>query len=215
MAKSARVSRRRMAGLLVGLTGLALAGCGGGDELDPLGLIDDSDSGNNYNNTDSGGAWPLHDAFVKLVNGMTESTVRKKVPGTPTKDASTGKLRWETSAEILEIKFVGSIIDSAVWTDRATGRTEKRTFGIGAGSGSPGTLYEAFKGLRSGMTKSQVIAYVPVRPSQGADTNQVLWVKGEEALGVKFNGSSNGSIITFAQWGLSIEAGGRDETRNF
>ncbi len=147
MAKSARVSRRRMAGLLVGLTGLALAGCGGGDDLDPLGLVDEEDPTDGDGNGSSGG-------------------------GTP---GGSGN----------------------------------------GGSGSPGTLYEAFKGLRSGMTKSQVIAYVPVRPSQGADTNQVLWVKGEEALGVKFNGSSSGSIITFAQWGLSIEAGGRDETRNF
>jgi hypothetical protein len=84
-----------------------------------------------------------------------------------------------------------------------------------SGSGQDGTLYQAYLALRSGMTRAQVIAAVPVSPSQGASTDQVLWVKGDEALGVKFNGSADASVITFAQWGLSIAAGGRNESRNF
>lgn len=83
------------------------------------------------------------------------------------------------------------------------------------GGGSIQTLYDAFVALRSGMTRAQVIALVPVRPSQGADTYQVLWVDGNEALGVRFNGSSDGSTIVFAQWGLDIPSGGRQETRSF
>ena len=78
-----------------------------------------------------------------------------------------------------------------------------------------GTLYDAYLALQSGMTKAQVIALVPVSPSQGADTNQVLWVKGEEALGVEFKGSGNTNAVVFAQWGLSIAAGGRTESRRF
>jgi hypothetical protein len=87
--------------------------------------------------------------------------------------------------------------------------------GSGSGSGQDGTLYQAYLALRSGMTRAEVIAAVPVSPSQGASTDQVLWVKGDEALGVKFNGSTDASVITFAQWGLSIAAGGRNESRNF
>ncbi len=65
------------------------------------------------------------------------------------------------------------------------------------------------------MTRGEVIQRVPVAVSQGATTSQVLWIDGEEALGVRFNGSSDGSTITFAQWGLSIAAGSRNETRTF
>ncbi|MEZ5702361.1 MAG: hypothetical protein R3E42_11105 [Burkholderiaceae bacterium] len=87
----------------------------------------------------------------------------------------------------------------------------------GGGSSSPSidTLHDAYVALASGMTKAQVIALVPVDPSQGARTSQVLWVKGEEALGVRFNGSSDTSTIVFAQWGLSIPAGGKTESRRF
>jgi hypothetical protein len=87
----------------------------------------------------------------------------------------------------------------------------------GGGGGGPSidTLHDAYVALSSGMTKAQVIALVPVDPSQGASTSQVLWVKGEEALGVRFNGSSDTSTIVFAQWGLSIPAGGRTESRRF
>ncbi len=77
------------------------------------------------------------------------------------------------------------------------------------------TLYDAYKSLRSGMTKSQVIALVPVSPSQGRDTSQVLWVDNEEALGVRFNGTSDSSVITYAEWGTDIPSGGRQESRNF
>jgi hypothetical protein len=87
--------------------------------------------------------------------------------------------------------------------------------GSSSDSGQDGTLYQAYLALRSGMTRAQVIAAVPVSPSQGAYTDQVLWVKGDEALCVRFNGSSDASVITFAQWGLSISAGGRNESRDF
>ena len=82
-------------------------------------------------------------------------------------------------------------------------------------TGEDGTLYRAYLALRSGMTRAQVIAMVPVRPSQGASTSQVLWIKDDEALGVRFDGSTDASVITFAQWGLSIPAGDRNESRNF
>ena len=84
-----------------------------------------------------------------------------------------------------------------------------------SGSGSPRTLYDAYLALASGMSKAQVLALVPFRPSQGADTAEVLWVEADEALGVRFNGTASGATITFAQWGLSIAAGGRQESRNF
>ncbi len=87
--------------------------------------------------------------------------------------------------------------------------------GSGSGSGQDDTLYRAYLALRSGTTRAQVIAAVPVSPSQGANTDQVLWIKGEEALGVRFDGSSDNSVIVFAQWGLSAAAGGRNESRNF
>ena len=85
----------------------------------------------------------------------------------------------------------------------------------GSGSGQDETLYQAYLALRSGMTRAAVIAAVTVGPSQGASTDQVLWVKGEESLGVRFNGSTDASVITFAQWGLSVAAGGRNESRSF
>ena len=125
-------------------------------------------------------------------------------------------MRWETDAETVEVRFIGSTIFEADWTERSTGRTEHRSFIVGSGgSGSPQTLYDTYVALRSGMTKSEVVALAPVVPSQGSDTEQVLWVLGEEALGVMFNGASNSSAISFAQWGLSIAAGGQTESRSF
>jgi hypothetical protein len=76
-------------------------------------------------------------------------------------------------------------------------------------------LYDVYQALRSGMTKAEVIRITPVAPFQGADTEQVLWVKDEEALGVRFNGTAESSVIVFAQWGLSVAAGGRTESRSF
>lgn len=87
--------------------------------------------------------------------------------------------------------------------------------GESSGSGRPKTLYDAYLALASGMSKAQVLALVPFNPSQGADTAEVLWVEADEALGVRFNGTSSGAAITFAQWGLSIASGGREESRNF
>ncbi|MGS5088427.1 hypothetical protein ACVC7V_18250 [Hydrogenophaga sp. A37] len=88
--------------------------------------------------------------------------------------------------------------------------------GGGGGGGSDiNTLHDAYKALTPGMTKAEVLDLVPFKPSQGASTSQVLWVEGQEALGVRFNGSSSTGVITFAQWGMSIPAGGQNESRNF
>lgn len=88
--------------------------------------------------------------------------------------------------------------------------------GGGGGGGSDiNTLYDAYKALTPGMTKAEVLNLVPFKPSQGESTRQVLWVEGQEALGVRFNGTSLTGVITFAQWGLSIPAGGQNESRNF
>ncbi|MBT9553536.1 MAG: hypothetical protein IV088_22050 [Hydrogenophaga sp.] len=88
--------------------------------------------------------------------------------------------------------------------------------GGGGGGGSDiNTLHDAYKALTPGMTKAEVLDLVPFKPSQGASTSQVLWVEGQEALGVRFNGTSSTGVITFAQWGLSIPAGGQNESRNF
>lgn len=206
------VRRRRLGMALLVSAGLGLTGCGGGG-LDPLGVVDDESD-----DADSGGALPLYDAFVSLEAGMDTGGVEERVPGTGAKSANGSVWRWETDAEILVVKFVGVTISEADWTNRSTGRTEHRSFlggSGGSGDGSPQTLYETYVALRSGMTKSDVAALAPVGPSQGYNTDQVLWVLGEEALGVKFNGSTNSSVITFAQWGLSIAAGGRNESRNF
>lgn len=88
--------------------------------------------------------------------------------------------------------------------------------GGGGGGGSDiNTLHDAYKALAPGMTKAEVLDLVPFKPSQGASTSQVLWVEGQEALGVRFNGSSSTGVITFAQWGMSIPAGGQNESRSF
>lgn len=88
--------------------------------------------------------------------------------------------------------------------------------GGGGGGGSEiNTLHDAYKALAPGMTKAEVLDLVPFKPSQGASTSQVLWVEGQEALGVRFNGSSSTGVITFAQWGMSIPAGGQNESRSF
>lgn len=87
--------------------------------------------------------------------------------------------------------------------------------GGGGGGSDINTLYDAYKALAPGMTKAEVLDLVPFKPSQGASTSQVLWVEGQEALGVRFNGSSSTGVITFAQWGMSIPAGGQNESRSF
>lgn len=87
--------------------------------------------------------------------------------------------------------------------------------GGGGGGSDINTLYDAYKALTPGMTKAEVLDLVPFKPSQGASTSQVLWVEGQEALGVRFKGSSSTGVITFAQWGMSIPAGGQNESRNF
>ena len=188
---------RRELGLgLAAAMGLVLAGCGGGDDDDKQ---------------------PLYTAFNNLRAGMTREDVQRLVGGTPVSGTSSQVLRWESATEVLEVQFSGGLISIARWTDRLTGKTFVRTFGFSGtgGSGSTGSLYEAFKALRPGMTKSEVIRMVPVTVSQGASSSQVLWIDGEEALGVRFNGSGDGATLTFAQWGLSIPAGSRNETRTF
>lgn len=87
--------------------------------------------------------------------------------------------------------------------------------GGGGGGSDINTLHDAYKALAPGMTKAEVLDLVPFKPSQGASTSQVLWVEGQEALGVRFNGSSSTGVITFAQWGMSIPAGGQNESRSF
>lgn len=192
--QSLTLTRRRLGlGLLSG-AGLVLAGCGGGDDDEPS----------------------LLDAFNDLRAGMSRDDVQRVVNRTPLTGASASVLRWETETERLEVVFSGDRIATARWTDRTTGRSYLRTFGFsGNGGGRTGTLYEAFLSLRPGMTRAEVIRRVPVAVSQGGSTSQVLWIDGEEALGVRFNGSSDGATITFAQWGLSISAGSRTETRTF
>lgn len=221
--KLSGVSRRRVGLGGVLMFGLGLAGCGGGG-LDPLGLGDDDDSegsgGGNEGGGGSAGGQPLYDAFLALRPDMRLSDVEKRVPGTASQGDNDNEWRWETSTETLVVRFIGNTISEAIWTDRTSDRTERRAYvftggGGGSGSGAAQTLYDMYKALRPGMTKSQVVASAPVSPSQGIDTDQVLWVLGEEALGVKFNGTSNSSVITFAQWGLSIAAGGRNESRSF
>ena len=189
------LSRRQLGlGLLSGL-GLALTGCGGGDDGDDQ---------------------PLSAAFNDLRAGMTRDDVQRLVNRAPVSGTSASVLRWETDTDILEVTFSGDRIATARWTDRTTGRSYLRTFRFaGNGGGGTGTLYQAFLALRPGMTRGEVIQRVPVAVSQGGTTSQVLWIDGEEALGVRFNGSSDGSTITFAQWGLSIAAGSRNETRTF
>lgn len=187
---------RRQFGIgLVAGVGLVLAGCGGGDDGDDQ---------------------PLYAAFNDLRAGMTKDDVQRRVDQAPLSGTSASVLRWETDAEILEVTFSGNLIATARWTDRKTGQSFLRTFRFaGNGGGGTGTLYQAFLALRPGMTRADVIQRVPVNVSQGASTSQVLWIDGEEALGVRFNGSSDGATVTFAQWGLSIAAGSRNETRTF
>jgi uncharacterized lipoprotein YmbA len=194
LRRSAWTRRQLGLGLLSGI-GLVLAGCGGGDDGDDQ---------------------PLYAAFNDLRAGMTKEDVQRRVNLAPLSGTSSSVLRWETDTEILEVTFSGNLISMARWTDRNTGQSFLRTFRFaGNGGGGTGTLYEAFLALRPGMTRADVIRRVPVDVSQGASSSQVLWVDGEEALGVRFNGSSDGSTITFAQWGLSIAAGSRNETRTF
>lgn len=204
--------RRRLGMAFVVSVGLGLAGCGGGD-LDPLDLVDgDSDGGG----SSGGEGLPLHEAFLALQTGMSTFDVEDQMPGSAPEGTASQVMRWETDAETVEVRFIGSTIFEADWTERSTGSTEHRSFIVGSGgSGSPQTLYDTYVALRSGMTKSEVVALAPVVPSQGSDTEQVLWVLGEEALGVMFNGVSNSSVISFAQWGLSIAAGGQTESRSF
>jgi len=189
------LSRRELGLGLAGAMGLVLAGCGGGDDDD---------------------GQPLYTAFNGLRGGMTREDVQTLVGTAPVAGTSSQLMRWESETEILEVRFSGTLIASARWTDRVTGKTYLRTFSGGSrATGGTGSLYQAFLALRPGMTKAAVIGMVPVRVSQGGATSQVLWIDGQESLGVRFNGSGDGSVITFAQWGLSIPAGNRDETRTF
>lgn len=193
-------NRRTATWALLVATTATLWGCGG------------SDGG------DDDGGQPLFRAFNDLRAGMTPDQVRRLVPLDPAGNPAANPIVWETERERLEVTFQRGVIVSARWTDRQNGRSYQRTFrfsGNGAGSAQPGTLYEAYLALRPGMTRAEVIRLVPVAVSQGANTNQVLWVQGQEALGVQFNGSTDASVITFAQWGLSISAGSRTETRTF
>jgi uncharacterized lipoprotein YmbA len=194
-----RSNRRQMTLALLGATSALLWGCGGSDG-------DEEDTGQ-----------PLYQAFNDLRGGMSPEQVRRTVPLDPVSSPSANPLVWETARERLEVSFQGGVIVSARWTDRQTGRTYLRTFRVtgGGAGGRPGTLYDAYLALRPGMTRAQVVRLVPVAVSQGGSTSQLLWVEGVEALGVRFDGSTDGSTITFAQWGLSIPAGGRDESRTF
>ena len=195
-----RPNRRAATWVLLAAASGVLWGCGG------------SDGG------DDDGGQPLYRAFNDLRAGMTPEQVRRVVGLEPSGNAAANPLVWETDKERLEVTFQRGVIVSARWTDRQSGRSYLRTFrlsGNGGGSTAPGTLYEAYLALRPGMTRAEVIRLVPVAVSQGATTSQVLWVQGQEALGVRFNGSTDASVITFAQWGLSISAGGREESRTF
>lgn len=193
--RQATLGRRQLGLGVLCAIGLGLTGCGGGDDGDDQ---------------------PLYAAFNDLRAGMTRDDVQRRVDQTPLSGTSASVLRWESDTEMLEVTFSGSLISTARWTDRKTGQSFLRTFRFaGNGGGGTGSLYQAFLALRPGMTRADVIQRVPVDVSQGASTSQVLWIDGEEALGVRFNGSSDGSTITFAQWGLSIAAGSRNETRTF
>lgn len=197
----ARPNRRTAAWAMLVASTAMLWGCGG------------SDGG-----SDDDAGQPLYRAFNDLRAGMSPEQVQRVVGLTPSGSNTANPLVWETERERLEVTFQRGVIVSARWTDRQNGRTFLRTFrvsGNGGGSVQPGTLYEAYLALRPGMTRAEVIRMVPVPVSQGANTSQVLWVQGQEALGVRFNGSTDASVITFAQWGLSLSAGGRDESRSF
>lgn len=178
--------------------GLVGAGCGGGGG-------------------DDDGGQPLYMAFNQLRGHMKESDVKKQIAGDPVANSTPQALVWESETERLEVSFSGGYVSSATWTDLMTGQRLVRTFKGGGLSGAShsGTLYEVFLALRPGMSKAEVIAKVRLRVSQGEGSNQVLWIEGQEALGVRFNGSDSNSLNTFAQWGLSIPAGNRDETRTF
>jgi len=190
-------TRRQFGACIAVAVGLTLVGCGGGDD-------DDDDD------------LPLYRAFNALEGGMTLDRVRLLARGAQESGAVSGVVRWTTDTERLDVSFSGASIASARWTNLQTGLSYVRTFRGGASpAGTPRTLYEAFLSLRPGMTRAEVIRRVPVRVSQGAATSQVLWVQGQEALGVRFAGSADSSVISFAQWGLSIPAGSRDETRTF
>lgn len=193
--RQATLGRRQLGLGVLSALGLGLTGCGGGDDGDDQ---------------------PLYAAFNDLRAGMTRDDVQSRVDQTPLSGTSASVLRWESDTEMLEVTFSGALISTARWTDRKTGQSFLRTFRFaGNGGGGTGSLYQAFLALRPGMTRADVIQRVPVDVSQGATTSQVLWIDGEEALGVRFNGSSDGATITFAQWGLSIAAGSRNETRTF
>lgn len=187
--------RRALGAGMAAALALMAVGCGGGGGDDEGGL-------------------PLYSAFNQLKGTMTQANVKRLVDGDPVATSAT-QLVWETEAERLEVNFSNGYVSSATWTDRATGQRLMRTFKNGgiAGAGNTGSLYESYLALRSGMSKSEVIRMVRVAVSQGEGTSQVLWIDGQEALGVRFNGSANTSTVTFAQWGLSIAAGSRTETR--
>lgn len=193
-AKFSMLSRRQLGLGLVAAAGLVVVGCGGGGD-------DKADS--------------LLDAFNALRGSMKEDDVTDLLEDSPTATDSPRTLRWENDSERLEVVFLGGYVSRATWTDLDTGRSEVRNFSGGGVNGDTGSLYESFLALRSGMTRAQVIRMVRVDVSQGATTSQVLWIDGQEAMGVRFNGSSDSSTITFAQWGLSIPAGNRNETRTF
>ena len=194
--KSSAMSRRQLGMGLLAAVGLAVAGCGGGGGDDEQ---------------------PLYAAFNKLTGNMNEAAVKKLVDEGPTETNSPRRFAWESDTEKLDVLFVNGYVSVATWTDVVTGQRLVRTFKGGSltGAGNTGTLYESFLALRPGMTKAQVIRLVRVDVSQGAGTSQVLWIDGDEALGVRFNGSADSSTVTFAQWGLSIAAGSRTETRTF
>jgi hypothetical protein len=187
------LGRRELGMGLLAALGLMVVGCGGGDDDD---------------------GQPLYSAFNALRLTMDEADVRDLIDGDPV-ESSSSSLVWESEIERLEVNLSGGYVFSATWTDLVTGQRLERTFRGGglSGAGNSGSLYDAYQALRPGMSKADVIDMVRVDVSQGASSSQVLWIDGEEALGVRFNGSSDSSTVTFAQWGLSIAAGSRSETR--
>jgi hypothetical protein len=191
-----RLGRRDLGIGLLAAVGLVVAGCGGGGGNDDGGQL-------------------LYSAFNRLTGNMREADVKKLVDGSPAETDAPRSLEWTSEKDRLEVRFSGGYVSSATWTDLVTGQRLVRNFKGGSigGAGDTGSLYQSYLALRPGMTKSEVIAMVRVAVSQGAGSSQVLWIDGEEALGVRFNGTANSSTVTFAQWGLSIAAGSRSETR--